>query len=69
MSDSETSGRYRDLVNTLKCVILGHRVRSDLTWKVTNDSTHRAAWGDLCLRCSKFQPRENGKDQYRDTDK
>lgn len=43
------------------CLVIGHTWFHDSTWKLTNDVSHRAMWGDVCRRCNRFQPRSDGK--------
>lgn len=50
---------------SLWCLLLGHNWYPELTWQIENDASHRKLWGDLCRRCHRFQPRENGKERFK----
>jgi hypothetical protein len=51
---------------SLLCFLLGHDWYSDLTWDLTNNSTHRTIHGDVCRRCNSFKPRGAGSAEPRE---
>lgn len=50
-------------VDQLLCLFFGHRYVKHTSYKLKSD-TGRALYGDLCMRCGKFVPRDNGKEEF-----